>query len=409
MRVLLAPFGTRGDVQPMLALAHGLKAAGHDAVFCAPPNYGAWIEAHGFVFHGAGLDYGTVLRELTASKARAFAVLAAEVPAQFAALAPLVDEADVVISASLEYATSSLAERAGKPRRLVVYSPSMLPSPSYPMTLVPVYGMPRWLNALTWSVGELALRMTTMRAVNHERKRLRMRPVGHALSHQAGAGFLLPFDDALERAPADLPVPVLQTGAWLLEEKDDLPADVEDFLAAGPPPVYLGFGSMLDADPAKTARVFAEAIRASGVRALVAGAPDDVVRAAGDVHFIGALPHRKLFPRCLGVVHHGGAGTFLATALSGVPQVIVPHEVDQFFHGRLCHQRGLGPEAVKRTRLSSSSLTSALRALAEGGYHDACRRLAARMARDGVERAVRALEALQREEPSAERRDRMVS
>ena len=164
--------------------------------------------------------------------------------------------------------------------------------------------------------------------------------------------------------PADLDV--VQTGAWMVPDERPLPADLAAFLDAGPPPVYVGFGSMRA--PEDIARVAIEAIRAQGRRALVgrgwAGlAP---VNGRDDCFAVGEVNQQALFGRVAAVVHHGGAGTTTTAARAGAPQVVVPQWGDQpYFASRVA---GLGIGAAHDVKPpTAESLSAALStALAPG-------------------------------------------
>lgn len=127
--------------------------------------------------------------------------------------------------------------------------------------------------------------------------------------------------------PADLDV--VQTGAWILPDERPLPAELEAFLDAGTPPVYVGFGSMRA--PKDIARVAIEAIRAQGRRALVSRGWAGLALTGDrdDCFAVGEVSQQALFGRVAAVVHHGGAGTTTTAARAGAPQVVVPHWADQ--------------------------------------------------------------------------------
>jgi vancomycin aglycone glucosyltransferase len=120
---------------------------------------------------------------------------------------------------------------------------------------------------------------------------------------------------------------VVQTGAWMISEETKLPEEVEEFLADGEPPVYLGFGSMRASD--QTGRVLIEAARALGLRSILsqgwAGLMPSDPKDADDCLSIGDLNHAKLFPRVAAIIHHGGTGTMQTAARAGTAQVIIPH------------------------------------------------------------------------------------
>jgi len=138
--------------------------------------------------------------------------------------------------------------------------------------------------------------------------------------------------------------------------------DLEAFLAAGPPPVYIGFGSMGTDDPAATARLVLDANVAAGVRAIVRRGWARLLAAdpPASVHFVESVPHAWLLPRVAAAVHHGGAGTTAASLRAGVPTVIVPFHGDQFFWARRVQELGAGPAPITRRRLTVERLAAAL-------------------------------------------------
>ena len=172
---------------------------------------------------------------------------------------------------------------------------------------------------------------------------------------------------------------------------------LEAFLQAGPPPVYVGFGSMAGRDPARLARTVVEALQAAGQRGLLAPGWGGLAPGAlpPTVHVVGEMPHAALFPRVKAVVHHGGAGTTHAGLRAGRPTLICPFFADQPFWGRLVHARGLGPAPIPQRRLDAPRLAAALHTLVSDAAM-ATRAAAlgeAMRAEDGAAAAVAALEA----------------
>lgn len=344
MRVLCASFGTRGDVAPFVALGLGLRARGHEVTVCGPPDH-AWAGRY-LPFVPAGDPYLKVVRELEAGPGRVISVMARQVPSQFAALAPLVAEADVVLSGSMEYATATLCEVEERPRRAVLLSPCMVPRRDAAMPIFPAW-VPRWAAAYTWALVDLASG-GIRRLVDAERRSRGLPAVSSLLGHLLGDEVLLPFPAALARVEAPLRGAVRQLGPWLLPP-EPLPARVERFLAAGEPPVFVGLGSMPGVDEG--------VLRAAGRgrRTVYTGPGED----SDDTCFVGELSHAALFPRCAVVVHHGGAGTTLTALRAGRPQVVLPRTADQPFHARLIEEHGWGT-ALPRRGVSAERLVEAV-------------------------------------------------
>jgi UDP:flavonoid glycosyltransferase YjiC (YdhE family) len=148
----------------------------------------------------------------------------------------------------------------------------------------------------------------------------------------------------------------------LAQPSVDFP-ELEAFLASGSPPLYAGFGSMPKHDQARNASLIVEAARSLGQRVIIANfwdPPSDIPN-SDDIFFIRHHPHLDLFPRTAAVIHHGGAGTTATSAVSGAPQIIVPHALDQYYWGHQIHKSGLGPKPIPRDHLTSRRLAEAIR------------------------------------------------
>ena len=183
-----------------------------------------------------------------------------------------------------------------------------------------------------------------------------------------------------------------QVGYLLPKDETPLPPKLESFLQAGPPPVFLGFGSMVDSDPAGTTRLLLDAVERVGCRAILArgwaGLGEGPLPES--VYGAGPLPHASLFPRVAAVVHHGGAGTTTTVARSGVPQIIVPHLLDQHYWGHRTHLLGVAPPPLPRVKLTAERLAELISASLENELlTDRARELAERLCTgDPLERAV---------------------
>jgi UDP:flavonoid glycosyltransferase YjiC (YdhE family) len=196
--------------------------------------------------------------------------------------------------------------------------------------------------------------------------------------------------------PPDWPDDVHVTGYWFRDPDPawTLPPALAAFLAAGPAPVYLGFGSMPDADPAGLVAALVGGARRAGHR-MVLHSGWSRLRATGllddDVLVVDDVPHSLLFPRMAAVVHHGGAGTTAAALRAGVAAVVIPLFADQFFWGRRVAALGAGAAPIARERLTDARLAAALAVAV--GRRDGARRLAEELAAEaGVAQAVALLE-----------------
>ncbi|MEW5726023.1 MAG: glycosyltransferase, partial [Thermodesulfobacteriota bacterium] len=360
MKIVLAASGTRGDVQPALALAVALIQAGHELRMIGPPENKDWVEGYGCPFAALGSnfeelvqDFGT--RQDLGTLIRFGGYLMRETEAQLAGLASHIAGADLAIGMSLVFGLRTVAEHLGLPTLFLATAPQLIPSTRHPTIATQNQNLPRWINRLDWFGSDTFGRLTYMRVINRERRRLGLaayhgRPTRHLLEPLT---FLI-SDEVLAPAPEDADLVCRQVGHLPLRQTGELSAEAEDFLAAGPPPVYIGFGSMPE-EGEKTSRLLLEAARLSGQR-LVLGrgwAHLEDLDPGKDHLVVGNVPHAKLFPRLAAVVHHGGAGTTATAARAGAPQIIVPHFFDQFYWAERIFRVGLGPKAMPRPKLTA--------------------------------------------------------
>jgi len=394
MRILINAIGSRGDVQPMLALAQGLRLRGHRIAIAADSSFEDWIEGFGLPFLGVTHDLEEGLRRRGSLKNGFLRGLVEQLRAQFEFIdrAP---EVDLVVGGGGAFAARTHAEARRVPGVFVVYSSQVMPSgrqePATPAR------MPRWTWPFFGWLWRFIFNLAFRRAFNDERKRRGLPPIRDAFAHILGDAPLFAADGAWARLPSDAPPGSFQCGQLLLADTEALDPALERFLEAGTAPVYVGFGSMPDRRSGETTRSILRALDACGARAVVASGWSDLgvgEALPATVHGVRSAPHVKLFPRCAVIVHHGGAGTTQAAARAGVPQVVVPHIGDQHAWGRTMEDLGAGV-VVRRDRLGSERLACALaKCLSDTDVQERARALAARAAADGVEKAVAHLESL---------------
>ncbi|WP_427136330.1 glycosyltransferase [Pseudarthrobacter sp. S9] len=204
------------------------------------------------------------------------------------------------------------------------------------------------------------------------------------------------FSPAVLPRPSDWPDAVHTTGYWILPSPEEpLPPHVADFLGAGDPPVFVGFGSMSGRDPARSTALVLEAARLAGKRLVIGAGWGGLNSTRGDgVLSVEEVDYRQLFPHMAAVVHHGGAGTCGAAFASGRPQVVCPFVADQPFWARLAFRRGVAPAPQPQRHLTAAGLAAAITAATtDTGTARAAEQLGLRVrAEDGVSAAVTALE-----------------
>jgi len=398
MRILIATHGTRGDVQPVLALAIALRARGHDARFVAPANFVEWIASYGFRCESDGVDVEAVLRgpdldfQSVRSQMRYMKKIA---PRLFDAVERASVGADLILGAGIPIAAPSIADLRGVPYVNAVFCPCAVPSSLAPP--IRWQTLPAWVNRLLWRVIAQAIAVMLGGPINAGRARLGLAPIKSPIKAATDHPIIVAADSELAPLPPDAPPTAVRTDAWILEDNRDLDPAVAAFIGAGPPPIYVGFGSMVAKRLDRLVSSLARVAATCGCRMIVAGgwaALDGLMSSSNDVLVIAQAPHQALFPRVAAVVHHGGAGTTTAAARAGVPQVILPHILDQYYWAHRIAVLGLGPESLPVERADAKALADRLRLVLDGTrFRERARDVGARVAgRDGVAPAVEHLE-----------------
>ncbi|MBW1909239.1 MAG: glycosyltransferase family 1 protein [Deltaproteobacteria bacterium] len=367
MKIVLATFGSLGDVQPMLALSLSLKSAGHDVLLAAPPEKAKWVEQQGCPFHPLGDDVTAFIDDMKDAHSFHSAVhfvryVRKELISQFDIFPKIIAGADLVIGASLVFALSSVAESMGIEYRFIAFTPQLLPSGKYPFMAFKHHWLPKWYNRMTWQIARILDRINLTLLINKKRKQLGLKPVDDAWFHILGKHVIVASDKAIAKVPQDVEPAFTQTGYMHLNQPNQHLPELEAFLSAGPPPVYAGFGSMPKKDQANNVPIVVNAARSAGQRVVIGKFWDEPSEFSNsdDVFFIKRYPHLKLFPLMAAVIHHGGAGTTAASAISGVPQIIVPHILDQYYWGHQVYQSHLGPKPIWRSKLTYQKLSTAI-------------------------------------------------
>ena len=369
MKIILATYGSRGDVQPMLALTLALQAEGHEVLLAAPPEKAGWAKQLGCPFYPLGSDVTAFIDDMENAHSLRPVIsfvsfLRGELNTQFNLFPEIIARADLLIGSSLTFALSTLAESLGIPYRFIAFAPQMLPSGYHPFPAFKHQKFPYWYNRMTWRIARLLDRHNITRLINNHRRRLGLKLIRDAWGNILGQHVILASDSAISTVPPDIIEPaVTQTGYMHLYLPNQQLPELEAFLEAGPPPIYAGFGSMPIRDQIRNVSVIVEAARLAGQRAIISrfwDAPSEFSN-SNDLFFIQKYPHLNLFPKMAAVIHHGGAGTTATTAISGVPQIVVPHLLDQYYWGNQIYQSKLGPKPIWRSKLTSQKLATAIR------------------------------------------------
>lgn len=407
MKLLLSSIGSRGDVQPLLALALELRARGHTPVLCVAPNFQPWIASFGIDVVPIGPDLEALTSTTPAPRGAAKPspeqlqqIAHHTVAEQFRVMPEAAHGCDLIlVGGMLQTAGRSIAELVGIPYVYAAYCPATLPSPDYPPATMGArhsQSLPAEENRRLWLADAQLFDAAFGAALNEQRAALGLSPVAQVARHITTEHPWLAADPVLAPAGTPIEMRIWQTGAWVLTDPTPLTEELERFLAAGDPPLYFGFGSMRAA--AQTSQLLIKTARALGRRAiLLRGWGNlDAVDVGNDIIAIGDVNHERLLPRVAAVVHHGGAGTTTAAARAGRPQVIVPHMYDQFYWAQRVAALGIGVASPVTAELTVDGLADALDACLQPELAARAETLAGRMERHGAriaaERLIRLLE-----------------
>lgn len=367
MRVLLSSWGSRGDIEPLAALALRLRELGADVHVCVPPDdeFTELFARVGVTPVGLGPSTRSVTAGLKApSPDAAFRLAAQLVAARFEVLSVAAEGCDVLVATGLMPAGArSVAESLGVRYVLATFHIFGLPSRHFAPAMRPGKQSPddETDNRVLWAQDAERVNALYGEPLNRHRAAIGLSPVDNVRDYVITGQPWLAADPLLAPWQDLTDLDIFQTGAWILPDDRPLPYELERFLNAGAPPVYVGFGSMAMRSSTDLARVALEATRAHGRRAILSRGWADLAPADArdDYLTVGEVNHQALFPRVAAVVHHGGAGTTTTAAMAGAPQVIVPQIVDQPHWARRVAELGIGA-AHDGPIPSVESLTDAL-------------------------------------------------
>lgn len=364
MKILLAPNGSHGDVRPQVALAQGLKKAGHEVHFLSYVNFQEFIESHGFSFSPVGIDFKVLLATLVQEKqsTKEKLELFKEVyGAWFAAMKEHAAHCDMLITSGVPSLGTVFRDYYKILHYHALHTPIILPSSTYPVAKIPYQNLPGFLNRLLWKMRKSLMGKIFMPHINGYRNFLELEPITY---DEVNGTMIVSADKELFPVPSDVTHPYIQTSYWHLHEKGGLDPALEEFIAKGEKNVYIGFGSMVLKDRDKKAfhRAIEDIIKNTDLQIVLSKGWGDLVTdvKTDRIYSIEHIRHDLLFPKMDAVVHHGGTGTTSTALIAGIPQIISPHLGDQFYNAERLRRAGIGWKAIKLSKLDKG-LTRALR------------------------------------------------
>lgn len=391
MRIVMLAPGTRGDVQPYVALGLKLQQAGYTVRVAAQENFASFVRNLGLEFHAVGGNVSQIAARAdiaaitqTASPLKmllsfnTLRSLAADLPKDFYAAC---DGADAIIyhpGAAIGY---FIAREQQIPSILASPFP-MTPTRAYPALLF--YTTARlgsFFNQITHKVFEQTLWLTSKGSLANFWKMQFGQPPKplhppFQQQYRPTHPTLVAVSPQVFSAPADWPEHVHTTGYWFLDDDWQPPTALEHFLEQGPPPIYVGFGSMSNPTTATTlTQLVIQALQETGQRGILMTGWQGLARPETlpeGVFMLDSASHSWLFPKMAAVVHHGGAGTTAAGLRAGIPSIVIPHALDQYAWGQRIYELGTGPRPIPRKKLTVSKLVRAIKeALSDDIRHSA--------------------------------------
>jgi sterol 3beta-glucosyltransferase len=382
MHIAICTFGSRGDVQPLVALAIGLQQAGHRVTLVTSHTYTDWIQAYGVEIHPVHFNPQEILQhpemqvfmQQGGNPLRVLGVMRTGLAHALGAhdeFWQVAQTADFVVQSSTGVGALEAAEKLHLPSAIAHPFP-ILPTRAYPSFFLGPFRSSFGVgyNRLTHAV-MLQLVWTVVGApmTNQWRKKLGLkswRSYGEMYAHarRYQIPILCCFSPALLPKPPDWDENHHLTGYWFLNALPTWQPSTEllRFLENGPPPFYVGFGSMNAGDGEEKVRMVLRALEISQQRGVILTGWGGLARGAEspNVLYVEDVPHDWLFPRMAAVVHHGGAGSTGAGLQAGVPSIITPVAADQYAWAEQVVKSGVGPPVPELKSLTAEKLAKAI-------------------------------------------------
>ncbi|KAI8719879.1 Glyco-transf-28 domain-containing protein [Fusarium sp. LHS14.1] len=391
LNIVIQVIGSRGDVQPFIALAHELQKHGHRIRLATHDVFETFVQSSNIEFYPVGGDPSQLMAYMVKNPGLIPSIdslRAGDINTKRKMIAQMLDGfwdscimpdpktgdlfvADAIIANPPSFAHVHCAEALGVPLHMMFTMP-WTSTGAFPHPLAnindPSTGKEREVaNYLSYSVVEFLTWQGLGDLVNHWREaKLGLEHVpmneGPRLLKSLEVPFTYCWSPALIPKPREWGHNISISGFFFRQTPSyEAPEDLATFLKGGPKPIYVGFGSIVVDDPARLMIMVLKAIKTAGVRAIISQGwsklegEDDP-----NIFYVGDCPHEYLFQQVSAVIHHGGAGTTACGLFYGVPTVIVPFFGDQPFWGQMVANAGAGPQPIPYSSLTSRNLTDAI-------------------------------------------------
>jgi sterol 3beta-glucosyltransferase len=385
MKITLMTLGSRGDVQPFIALGLGLQAAGHRVRLATSLDFQELVEGFGLehfslVESTREVFFNNSVKKLSGSNLNIPRLLTYYYRQRHYFADHFQDclkqswqacqGADAIVGNILAFWGYDIAQKLNIPFTMVFSSPTgptrEFPhpyfNPSWPVGAYLNYQSHVFFRNYYWRIFRRAVNRWRQNTLGLPPWQSPANPFAHMRTQ--GAICLYPFSTHLVPRPSDWSDQSVVTGYWHLQTNlaYQPPADLVAFLAAGSPPIGISFGSMLDPNPEQLLKIVLEALGKTQQRGILLSECSGLrgTEIASNLYVIPSIPHPWLLPRISAFVHHGGLGTTGAVLRAGVPSIIVPFFGDHYFWGKRLAQLGAGPQPIPRQRLSVQNLSAAI-------------------------------------------------
>jgi sterol 3beta-glucosyltransferase len=398
-KIVILTIGTLGDVQPYVALGCGLQEQGHTVTIATLAEFETLVTGYGLQFSALRGDFLAAART-PQDNARMNPIQMVQSYRKMARLT-LVDawdsarEAQVFIYNPAAFGGDAIAEKLGVPTFAAFPAPLYTPTREFPSPFFPFKNLGPFNRLSHGLFARLGPALFRKSIAEWRWVTLGLPPAGSETTLQGKPiPILYAYSPAVAPPPADWDDSAVVTGYWFLERPASWqpPGDLLAFLEGGPPPVYVGFGSMAMHNSARLTVSVLQALKLCGQRAVLASGWGGLTaeNIPETVFVLDSAPHDWLFERVAAVVHHGGAGTTGAGLRAGRPTVVCPFVGDQAFWGRRVAALGVGPQPIPLLRLTTERLAAAIHfAVTDAGFRRRAGALRETIqAEDGVGKAV---------------------
>jgi vancomycin aglycone glucosyltransferase len=356
MKISIIINGTRGDVQPMLALAIGLQKNGHEVILCAPPENEELANKYNCTFVSFGPNYKELFKQNAQMKGGATAApspkeMKKETENQIKKLPKIIEGSDLILGVGFVLGVHTVADQLKIPYRFVIF---------YPMLLGTSVKDPLF-SRLLFGLGRSMTNLVMKNFINNSRSKLGLPPIKDVWKYWMGEHVIAACDKELNAIREGVSFNFTQTGYMLLPSQNGLPENVDNFLKSGKPPIYIGFGSNPVDRPEKYNIIFNKVSKETNQRLIIskgwANLPENN---SNEIIYVDEMPFELLFPRLAAIVYHGGTGTMAVAARAGIPQAAFPFMADQFENRKQIVKLGIGPNTCDFKKLSAKALSAAI-------------------------------------------------